>query len=158
MASNRVATLAKDDVLRAAASYRPSRKLQKWIVIIDGKEFPARPLVLHAAGVAPNDPTNSHQAVAKLQELGFKTRYVDEPTESGTPLEVKPRAGEQFTKELEWLEANREAYTGQWVALQGDRLLAAGPDAREVFLKVRDVAPSPLVVRVEEAGLPFAGW
>jgi hypothetical protein len=158
MASNRVATLAKDDVLRAAASYRASRKLQKWIVIIDGKEFPARPLVLHAAGVAPNDPTNSHQAVAKLQELGFKTRYVNEPTQPGTPLEVKLRGGEQFSKELEWLEANRAAYTGQWVALQGDRLLAAGPDAQEVFLKVRDVVPSPLVVRVEEAGLPFAGW
>jgi hypothetical protein len=158
MASNRVAALAKDDILRAAASFRPSRKLQKWIVIIDGKEFPARPLLLHAAGVAPNDPTNSHQAVAKLQELGFKTRYVAESSESGTSLEIKASAGDQFSKELEWLEINRETYTGQWVALQGDRLLAAGPDARDVFVKVRDVFPPPLVVRVEDAGLPFAGW
>jgi hypothetical protein len=38
-------------------------KLQTW------------PLVLEAAGVAPNDPTNSHQAVAKLKSLGFETRY-----------------------------------------------------------------------------------
>lgn len=158
MASNRVAALAKVDILRAAASFRPSRKLQKWIVIIDGKEFPARPLLLHAAGVAPNDPTNSHQAIAKLQELGFKTRYVEDSSEPGTPLETKASPGDQFSKELEWLEANRETYIGQWVALQGDRLLAAGPDAREVFAKARDIVPCPLVVRVEEPGLPFAGW
>jgi hypothetical protein len=30
---------------------------------------------LEAAGVAPNDPTNSHQAVAKLKSIGFETRY-----------------------------------------------------------------------------------
>ncbi len=61
-------------------------------------------------------------------------------------------------RELEWLASHREAYAGQWVALQGGRLLAAGPDAGDVFSKVRNVAPPPLVVRVEEEGLPFAGW
>jgi hypothetical protein len=30
---------------------------------------------LEAAGVAPNDPTNSHQAVAILEERGFEVRY-----------------------------------------------------------------------------------
>ena len=47
----------------------------KWTVIVEGRELPARPIVLTAAGVAPNDPTNSHMAIAKLKALGFDTRY-----------------------------------------------------------------------------------
>lgn len=53
--------------------------MPKWRVVINSREFPARPLVLEAAGVAPNDPTNSHQAVAILEALGFETRYVKDP-------------------------------------------------------------------------------
>jgi hypothetical protein len=49
--------------------------MPKWTVIVEGREFPARPLVLESAGVPPNDPTNSYQAVAILEELGFETRY-----------------------------------------------------------------------------------
>jgi hypothetical protein len=49
--------------------------MPKWSVIVDGRELPARPLVLEAAGVPPNDPTNSHQAVAILKERGFDVRY-----------------------------------------------------------------------------------
>jgi hypothetical protein len=53
--------------------------MTKWTTIVEGKELPARPLVLHAAGVAPNDATNSHQAVAVLKDLGFETRYEGKP-------------------------------------------------------------------------------
>jgi hypothetical protein len=49
--------------------------MPKWSVIVDGRELPARPLVLEAAGVPPNDPTNSHQAVAILKGRGFDVRY-----------------------------------------------------------------------------------
>jgi hypothetical protein len=47
----------------------------KWTVFVGDRELPARPLVLEAAGVPPNDPTNSHQAVEILRRLGFETRY-----------------------------------------------------------------------------------
>ena len=49
--------------------------MPKWSVIVEGRELPARPLVLLAAGVPPNDPTNSHQAVAILKDRGFDVRY-----------------------------------------------------------------------------------
>jgi hypothetical protein len=49
--------------------------MPKWTVIVDGRELPARPIVLEAAGVPPNDPTNSHQAVAILRDRGFDVRY-----------------------------------------------------------------------------------
>jgi hypothetical protein len=75
MASEEVDRLTRADVIRAAKSFKLSRKMQRWSVVVDGRELPARPLVLAAAGVPPNDPTNSHMAIAKLKALGFDTRY-----------------------------------------------------------------------------------
>jgi len=75
MASKQVDELTRQDIIRAANTFEWRRKMPKWTVIVERRELPARPLVLTAAGVAPNDPTNSHQAVGKLKALGFDTRY-----------------------------------------------------------------------------------
>jgi predicted DNA-binding antitoxin AbrB/MazE fold protein len=61
--------------------------------------------------------------------------------------------------EMEWLSRHREAYAGQWVALDGGELLAHGNDARAV----RDEARAkgirlPMLVRIpDEPSLPSAG-
>jgi len=78
--SAKVAALTRQDVVNAADGFAWSKRMTKWSTVVEGKELPARPLVLHAAGVAPNDPTNSHQAVAILKDLGFETRYEGKPT------------------------------------------------------------------------------
>jgi hypothetical protein len=70
--------LTRGDIIRAAQSFRWTRKMPKWTVVVGERELPARPLVLDAAEVPPNDPTNSHQAVAILEGLGFETRYASE--------------------------------------------------------------------------------
>ena len=75
MPSPRVAVLTKQAIVSAARSFRWNRQMPKWTVIVEGRELPARPLVLEAAGVPPNDPTNSHQAVAILKDRGFDVRY-----------------------------------------------------------------------------------
>jgi hypothetical protein len=75
MPSSRVCALTKEAIATAARTFRWNRQLPKWSVIVDGRELPARPLILEAAGVPPNDPTNSHQAVAILQQQGFEVRY-----------------------------------------------------------------------------------
>lgn len=75
MASEKVEALTKSNILSAEKSFKWNRALPKWTTIANGRELPARPLVLNAAGVPPNDPTNSHQAVAKLKSLGFEVRY-----------------------------------------------------------------------------------
>ena len=79
MASAKVSGLTRQDIAAAARSFRWKRQMTKWTVIVDGRELPARPLVLEAAGVPPNDPTNSHQAVALLQDRGFDIRYEGKP-------------------------------------------------------------------------------
>jgi hypothetical protein len=75
VSSARVSALTKQDIAAAARTLQWTRRLPKWTVIVDGRELPARPLVLEAAGVLPNDPTNSHQAVAILKSQGFAVRY-----------------------------------------------------------------------------------
>jgi hypothetical protein len=59
-----------------------------------------------------------------------------------------------------WLGEHRDEYLGQWVALEGDRLLASGPDGRAVYEAARSAGVrAPLVTRVElRDELPFAGW
>ena len=79
MPSAKVAALTRQDITKAALTFKWAKHMTKWSVVVEGKELPARPLVLHAAGVAPNDTTNSHQAVAVLKDLGFETRYEGKP-------------------------------------------------------------------------------
>ena len=76
--SPKVQQVTRIDILRAAKKFKRSRAA-KWTTIVEGVELPARPLVLAAADANPMDPTNSHEAVRKLKELGFPVRY------DGTP-------------------------------------------------------------------------
>jgi hypothetical protein len=75
MPSSRVAALTRQDITTAARNLRWTRQMTKWSVIVEGRELPVRPLILEAAGVPPNDPTNSHQAVEILKQQGFDVRY-----------------------------------------------------------------------------------
>ncbi len=63
-------------------------------------------------------------------------------------------------RELRWLAEHRQEYAGQWVALDGDRLLAHGFNAREVHAAARrSRGRLPLVTRIEPLNqLPFGGW
>ena len=66
---------------------------------------------------------------------------------------------ERERTEFRWLALNRERYAGRWVALDGDRLLAVGDTAREVYAAVANHPQTPLVTHVEpEDELYFAGW
>jgi hypothetical protein len=62
-------------------------------------------------------------------------------------------------KSLRWLYENREKYSGQWVALDGDRLIASGPTAKEVYLKAKaEGVEIPFVELVtDREPLPFTG-
>ena len=76
--------------------------------------------------------------------------------EATTPLQ----ASAEHQEERRWLDENRSACAGQWVALSQKRLLAAGPIAVDVYRAVRNLgAVSPFVVWVDTpSAQPFAGW
>jgi len=85
MSSERVSALTKEEIASTAKTFQWHRQMPKWTVIVDGRELPARPLVLEAAGVPPNDPTNSHQAVAILKDRGFQVRYQGKSLHNSEP-------------------------------------------------------------------------
>jgi len=64
------------------------------------------------------------------------------------------------SREARWLKENARQYIGQWVALEGDQMVAAGTSA----VAVRDAAVAagverPLILQVEDPdGPPFAGF
>jgi hypothetical protein len=112
--------LTRGEIFRAANKFRWTRKGMRWTVIVGDREFPARPLVLEAAGVPPNDPTNSHQAVEILRRLGFETRYTKEQSEGRPEEEESPQAG-GLNSILEIVSAaTREVPDSAWKRLPTD--------------------------------------
>jgi hypothetical protein len=76
-----------------------------------------------------------------------------------TPTSLKEREV-RFQRSLQWLEENKVAYLGQWVALDGDRLLAAGTDGKQVYAEaVAAGVAVPLLQQINaDDDLPFGGW
>jgi hypothetical protein len=67
--------------------------------------------------------------------------------------------GNRSAKSLRWLHENREKYAGQWVALDGDRLIANGSTAKEVYSKAKaESVEIPFVELVtDREPMPFTG-
>jgi len=63
-------------------------------------------------------------------------------------------------QERAWIEAHREQYLNQWVALDGDRLVAHGMDAKRVYDEAREQGIiSPYLERVSPKQEAFiGGW
>jgi hypothetical protein len=100
MASAKVSLLTKQAISFAARSFHWNRQMPKWTVIVEGRELPARPLVLEAAGVPPNDPTNSHQAVALLKDRGFDVRYQGRTIQNEVDKQSRKPVSDEFIRSL----------------------------------------------------------
>ena len=74
---------------------------------------------------------------------------------------IGPDPKRDRVKERIWIERNRAEFAGQWVAVEGDRLVASGTDALKVFTAAKSEGiESPFVVHIiVEDSLPFVpGW
>ena len=64
---------------------------------------------------------------------------------------LQPKPMPNKDREMQWLIDNAREYAGQWVALDGDRLIAHGPNAKEVYAAANaDGAYLPMVAQVED--------
>ena len=66
----------RQDVTDAARNFQWERQLPEWTTVVDGRELPARPLVLKAARVSDKNPTKTSEAAVILSDLGFEVRYM----------------------------------------------------------------------------------
>lgn len=101
--------------------------------------------------------------------FGQKEQIVNELAQAGVfapPEPEPPRRGVRrvapvdIARETQWLQEHRHEYIGQWVALDGDRLISHGTNARAVFEAARAAGVElPFFTRIEPAEeAPFGGW
>lgn len=82
------------------------------------------------------------------------------PAESFEPISKQTGATNGESKELLWLKDHRHEYIGQWVALDGGRLVAHGTNARDVFQTAREAGVKvPFIEQILPTDdMPFGGW
>ncbi len=62
------------------------------------------------------------------------------------------------THELAWITQHRREYRGEWVILDGDRLIGHGVDPRPLVERARSQGVErPLVTRIEEEPIASTG-
>ena len=64
-------------------------------------------------------------------------RWLEEKRATNGEGRGSPAQANRSARSLRWLHENREKYSGQWVALDGDRLIASGTTAKEVYSKAK---------------------
>jgi Family of unknown function (DUF5678) len=87
-----------------------------------------------------------------LEQMAKLDSEQREAPESAPPnKKIQPIPSPNKDREMQWLVDHAREYAGQWVALDGDRLIAHGPDAKEVYAAANaDGAYLPLVTQVED--------
>jgi len=68
-------TVTREAVVDAAKSFPSGGPLTNWTTVVDGRELSTRAVLLKAAKVSKNDPTDSGEAAVILSDLGFEVRY-----------------------------------------------------------------------------------
>lgn len=76
-----------------------------------------------------------------------------------TSLEVRKSSRTvDLTKEQEWLSQHQDEYIGQWVVLEGDRLVGHGADPRPIVAQARaEGVKAPFVHFIDDNSEPFVG-
>lgn len=107
------------------------------------------------AGINALSPQDQHQVRSALKEETSKPATTAPGHRAKRGLPVK-----DMIREAAWLEQHCEEYAGQWVALDGERLVAASTNAKDVLAAARAAGVADaLIVRVESRdALPFAGF
>lgn len=97
------------------------------------------------------------RALSPSEKLALR-QALDHELAAPAPIQSPQPSYRTFEREHAWVDAHRDEYLGQWVAVEGDNLVAHGDNPREVYLAARDSGIEvPYLVRVENREEPFTG-
>ncbi len=97
------------------------------------------------------------RAAPPVQRETANRAPADHP-QNGTP-HLKPIPVPDSTREMRWLAEHQREYIGQWVALDGDRLIAASTNHEEVSAAAdADGAYLPLFTYIDDPDKIYAGF
>jgi Family of unknown function (DUF5678) len=86
------------------------------------------------------------------RRAGQSSRSAKAPRDKRLP----DRPAVDDSRERAWIEEHRHEYAGQWVALDGDRLIAASPDRMAISAAIKaDGAILPLIHRIPAPDEPL---
>ncbi|MDX6528026.1 MAG: hypothetical protein QOH41_316 [Blastocatellia bacterium] len=100
---------------------------------------------------------------ARGLSLGEKSKLrqaLDRELEQPAPAESAKPDYPTNEQERAWINAHRDEYVGQWVALDGDHLVAHGTDAKKVYEEAREqgIAAPYLVHVTPRVEAYVGGW
>src|SRR5262245_5507813 len=118
----------------------------------------SQPTFEQVLNMAPQWPAAEREKLIRALSRESRERngpVVDQPGRIVPP----PVVSKDRSHENQWLAENHREYIGQWVALEGGRLMAHGEDAAEVFAAAdASGVERPMVIYVEDPDAPpFAG-
>jgi hypothetical protein len=88
---------------------------------------------------------------ARLRQLLEDKESSPAKRKDGLDLRVPAISVPDSASEMRWLSQHQREYAGRWVALDGDRLIAHGTDAGDVYAAAEaDGAHLPLVTFIED--------
>src|SRR5687767_10406803 len=105
-----------------------------------------------ALALSPEDRARLiNQLAAQERSLSNAPASVTDTNPDAVEYLPPPHPNADWTSPMEWLRMNRKLYHGQWVGLDGGRLIAYGSEASEVFAAVRAKGiPLPFITFIPE--------
>lgn len=156
-------------LIRTDAPFIDRTKEYEWLAKHRG-EYPGQCLALMGDQLVAHGAV-AKEVFAKARELGYPEAYfvfveampeAEQEARSEIPSGRIISVNEPYidrTQEIEWMKKHKREYIGQWVAVKGNRLIAHGTVAKEVFAKTRELgAPDALVYLVEDPDLHYMGF
>jgi Family of unknown function (DUF5678) len=125
--------------------------------------MPAIEFQRKANGKTENTTFEHAKEVARALLPEYKRRlrqwlFEEEQRQNGCAADSAPQSTPDFEREQHWLSEHQREYVGQWVALDGDRLLSHGEDLNRVFNKAQaQGVKAPFTAFIEDPNQPWMG-
>ena len=104
--------------------------------------------------------SGEYSSTSELVNAAVRNFLEDECVAAQKPDLKSLELAQDAPANLEWLNRNRAAYVGEWVALYKGRLVAHGKNGLDVFLAAQSQGINPPLMHriVQEDPVSWGGW